>query len=242
MRIVVCLAPVAPGTPPTALPAHDAHAVEAALRIADAERSEGRATELTIAGCAPMESLGVVRGALAMGMQRGVLVETAPGEEDVVGQAAAMADWLRDQSPDLVLSCPWSGDIGGTLFVTATAAAAELPVLTGARQLRLDRVGDDTVTASIDRQTEDGDETVTAVLPCVVEVAETINQARYPTVKGRARAQNLPIDLVRSPAAGARVSVGAATPVTADRDTVVIDDPAAAVDAIVEFLREREIV
>jgi len=237
VRIVVCLAPPLADASLTALASHDAHAVEAALRIGERERAEGRTAELVVAAGAPVEALGTVRGALAMGVQRGALIDIEPGDEDLVGRASAVAAWVRDQSPDLVLCCPWSGDTAGTLFVAAMAEAAGMPVLTGARDLHLDARS-----ARIERQTEGADERVVADLPCVVEVAETMNQARYPTVKGRARAQHLPIDLVRrGDPEPSRVAAGSPTSVTADRDTVVVDDPALAVDAIVSFLRGRDV-
>lgn len=233
MRIVVCLAPIPADAAPTSLSAYDAHAVEAALQIAEQRRAHRTAVEVAAGALAPPEALGAVRGALAMGAGRASLVVHPPGlADDVVAQAETMAEWLRDQRPDLVLSCPWSGDIAGTVFLTALGELTGLRVLTGARRLAVDDEG-----VEIERQTESGDETVRAPLPCVVEVGETINQARYPTVKGRARAQQLPIDLVRAPTVPTvRVTAGPAVPLPGERATLVVDDPAGAVGAIVDFL------
>ena len=90
---------------------------------------------------------------------------------------------------------------------------------------------------------------MTAELPCLVEVTATINQARYPTLKGRATAQNKPVQLVKPAQLG--IAIDELTPATtmlatrmAERARIpeVVTDPDAAPARIIEFLRERRLL
>src|SRR5436305_13488614 len=63
-----------------------------------------------------------------------------------------------------------------------------LAALTGARKLT---VADGTLT--VERQTEEGYEVVTAATPAVVSVWDTINEPRYPALKGIMAAKKKPI-------------------------------------------------
>jgi electron transfer flavoprotein beta subunit len=63
-----------------------------------------------------------------------------------------------------------------------------IAALTGARKLTVD--GD---TLTIERQTEEGFEVVTASTPAVVSVWDTINEPRYPSFKGIMAAKKKPV-------------------------------------------------
>src|SRR6185436_14012306 len=61
--------------------------------------------------------------------------------------------------------------------------------LTGARKLTVDGSQ-----LTIERQTEEGYETVTASTPAIVSVWDTINDPRYPSFKGIMAAKKKPVE------------------------------------------------
>ena len=63
-----------------------------------------------------------------------------------------------------------------------------MAALTGARKLTVDGAS-----LTIERQTEEGYEVVTASTPAVVSVWDTINEPRYPSFKGIMEAKKKPV-------------------------------------------------
>jgi electron transfer flavoprotein beta subunit len=223
---------------PAVLGPADAHAVEAALQLVE---RQGKG-EIVIAAVAPAECLGAVREALALGAHRGVLLsDPLLDRADLLAMSRALAALLRREAADLYLACPWSGDIDGSLLWAATAERLDLPVLGQARTMT---VADDTVT--IERQIEAGDLTLAAPLPCLVDITETINKPRYPTLKGRQAAKSKRIDILRLADLGIApdmvvpgTEIVAQRPPPARRRPRVIDDPDTAPDEILAFLDAR---
>jgi electron transfer flavoprotein beta subunit len=257
MKVVVCVNPATGGAVDdadgriragnalvSALRESDAHAVEQALQIAEAERAGGRPTvEIVVVTVGPVEALGALREALALGASRAVLIDDASLRDlDLVALSRVLAAALERERADLYLACTWSGDIDGLLLWTAAGERLGIPVVTQAATFAIDERG-----VSVTRQSERGDQQLSAAVPCMVELSATINQARYPTLKGRAAAQNKPVALVQPDELGLTglspgTTVQAVRPAGHGRATVVVDDPAGAPEAIVTFLRERRLL
>jgi electron transfer flavoprotein beta subunit len=231
-------------TPVSALRDADAHAVEQAVQVAE---QIGGAVEIVAVSLSPVEALGALREALALGVHRAVLCDDATVRTlDLAPLARVLAALLASEPADLYLASTWSGDIDGLLLWIAAAEHLELPVLTQAGSFTLTA---DDPTVRITRQSERGDQEVAASLPCMVEVTGTINQARYPTLKGRAAAQNKQVRLVKPAQLGIAVDeFSSTTRVLATRAPVrarvpeVVSDPAVAAARIIEFLRERRLL
>lgn len=229
---------------PSALGPWDGHAVEEALRIVE-QAGKG---EVIVIAVAPAEALGAIREALALGAHRAVMLsDPILNGSDLLAVSRALAALIERERADLYLTCSWSGDSDGTMLWAAAAERLKLPVLTQARSLSL---GDGE--ATIQRQVESGDLTMAAPLPCMIEVTETINKPRYPTMKGRLAAKNKPVRIVRLADIGVapeRVgSAGAGTIVVkldkppAHREPTVIEDPDQAPEQILAFLEARNLI
>ena len=220
---------------------YDAHALEEALCL----REQGIAQELVaFAIAASSDVLGGLREALSMGADRAILVADPLVEHlDVLGLSRIVAALLAREAADLGLYCPWSGDIDGTLLWTATAERLGRPVLCQARRLNI--VG---TSVETERQTEIGDVTLSAELPCLVEVAETINKARRATIKGRAAAKAKPLAVLNLSQLGLATPVGASTSILSiafpkpTRNPIRIDGTEDAASRIVAFLNERSLL
>jgi electron transfer flavoprotein beta subunit len=90
--------------------------------------------------------------------------------------------------PDLVLCGAEATDARGQVMAHMVAERLGLAALTGARKLTVDGA-----TLTIERQTDEGYEVVTASTPAVVSVWDTINEPRYPSFKGIMEAKKKPV-------------------------------------------------
>jgi electron transfer flavoprotein beta subunit len=105
-----------------------------------------------------------------------------------------------------------------------------------------------TITAK--RQTEFGYDRIQAPLPAVLAVADSLNEPRYPSLKGIMGAKKKPQDVVslsdigveadRAGQAGSRTTVTSLSPPPSRGDTVKIEDDGSAAQKIMEFLVERK--
>jgi electron transfer flavoprotein beta subunit len=137
-----------------------------------------------------------LRDALAIGIDRAILLETDGSDWDPGATASAITDAIRSLEAaggpfDLILFGNESADSGGYQVGVRVAVALDRPVVTGAKALE---VGDGRITAR--RQAAGGWEVFEAPLPAVVSVREGINLPRYPSVPGRLRARKKEIERV----------------------------------------------
>jgi electron transfer flavoprotein beta subunit len=105
-----------------------------------------------------------------------------------VATSKVLAAALGQLNADLVICGAESTD--GRVQVMPHMIAERLGVaaLTGARKLTVDGA-----TLTVERQTEEGYEVVTASTPAVVSVWDTINEPRYPSFKGIMAAKKKPV-------------------------------------------------
>lgn len=168
---------------------HEECAVEEAVRLT--EKHGGSSTVLTLGPEAAVEQL---RDALALGMDRAVLLQTDGREWYPIATADAIVDSIREDEKaglryDLLLFGNESADSAGYQVGVRVAVALDLPCVTGIKALE---VSDGT--AAVRRQTESGWETAEITLPAVLSVKEGINLPRYPSLPGRLRAKKKEIE------------------------------------------------
>ena len=222
----------------------DANAVEEALRIKEADGD----SEVVVVSLGPQKALDSLRKALAMGADRAVLVsdEGAAGS-DLVATSYALAKALERESPDLVLFGQQSSDSDGAVLWAAVAERLRRPMISQAAELKLEG---GSVTGK--RQTEFGYDVIRASLPAVVAVADSINEPRYPSLKGIMGAKKKPQDVVslaelgvegeRAGEQGSRTEVLALGDPPPRGDTRTIEDDGSAAEKIVEFLAEKRLL
>ncbi|HEY0698141.1 MAG TPA: electron transfer flavoprotein subunit beta/FixA family protein [Micromonospora sp.] len=162
----------------------DEYAIEEALRIREAQGGE-----VTILTMGPDQATESIRKALSMGPDRAVhVVDDALHGSCAVATSKVLAAALGQLDADLILCGSESTD--GRVQVMPHMLAERLGVaaLTGARKLTVDGA-----TLTVERQTEEGYEVVTATAPAVVSVWDTINEPRYPSFKGIMAAKKKPV-------------------------------------------------
>ena len=155
----------------------DEYAIEEALRI-----QEAHGGEVTVLTMGPERAAESIRKALSMGPDKAVhVLDDALHGSCAVATSKVIAAALGTLNADLVICGAESTD--GRVQVMPHMLAERLGVaaLTGARKL------------TVERQTEEGYEVVTASTPAVVSVWDTINEPRYPSFKGIMAAKKKPV-------------------------------------------------
>jgi electron transfer flavoprotein beta subunit len=210
---------------------HEECAVEEAVRIVEARG--GSTTVLTLG---PPEAEEQLRDAMALGIERGVHLVTEDEEWDPVATAAAIVDWVRSRPEpfDLLLFGNEAADTGDFQVGVRVAHALGLAWVTGVKGLEL---GEGTAVAR--REAAGGWELFEVPLPAVVAVREGINLPRYPSVPGRLKAKQKPVERVtpeRSP--GGPTKVRLRLPEEEAAETEILGTGPEAAPKVVEVLRQ----
>jgi len=166
---------------------HEECAVEEAVQIT--ERVGGSVSVLTLGPEAAIEQL---RGALALGAGRAVLLETDGREFGPIATAAAIAAEVRAHGYDLVLLGNEAADTGDYQVGIRVAHELGWPVATGIKNLSTSGDGVSGVVAR--REYRGAQEAYELPLPAVITVKEGINLPRYPSLPGRLRAKRAPVE------------------------------------------------
>jgi electron transfer flavoprotein beta subunit len=162
---------------------HEECAVEEAVRIVEA--GGGEVVVLTLG---PAEAEEQLRDCMAIGADRGILLETDGTEWDGQATAAAIVDAVKDEQFDLLLFGNESADAGNYQVGIRVAYALGLPVVTGLK--RIDLQGG---RARVERDVGGARDVYEVQLPAVLGVLEGLNLPRYPSVPGRLRAKSKPL-------------------------------------------------
>jgi electron transfer flavoprotein beta subunit len=163
---------------------HEECAVEEAVQLT--ERLGGTVSVLTLGPEAAVEQL---RGALALGASRAILLETDGREFGPAATAAAIAAEVRAHPYDLVLLGNEAADTGDYQVGIRLAHELGWPVATGIKELSVS--GDELVAC---REYHGVQESYTLSRPAVITVKEGINLPRYPSLRGRLRAKSAPVE------------------------------------------------
>jgi electron transfer flavoprotein beta subunit len=168
---------------------HEECATEEAVRLIEA--NGGSSTVLTLGPDAASDQL---RAAMAIGIDRAILLETDGRDWDPVSTAGAIVDAIRAEaaagvSYDLLLFGNEAADSGDFQVGIRVALALGLPCINGVKALE---IKDGVATAR--REAGGGWEVFEVPLPAVVAVREGINLPRYPSVPGRLRAKKKEIE------------------------------------------------
>ena len=173
---------------------HEECGVEEAVRII--EKEGGSSTVLTLGPAAAEEQL---RDAMALGVDRAVLLESDGSEWDPVSTAGVIAETVGTQEAangvfDLVLFGNEAADTGDYQVGVRVAVALGRPIINGIKEIRF---REDRRAVFARREAPGGGwETYELPLPAVLGVKEGLNLPRYPSVPGRLRARKKEVERV----------------------------------------------
>ena len=171
-------------------------AVEEAIRM----REAGTASEIIVVSAAAAQSQETIRTALAMGADRGVLIQS-----DVALEPLGIAKLLKAvaEKEDAGLVILGKQAIDGDNNQTGQMLAALLGWAQGTFVSKI-AVEDGTLKAT--REVDGGLETVALKMPCVVTVDLRLNEPRYASLPNIMKAKKKPIDTLSPEDLGVDVS------------------------------------
>ena len=176
------------GDAPLVINPFDEYAVEGALQ----QREANSGSTVTALCIGPESAREALKHALAMGADDAILVsDPALNELDTFGAARILAGAIQKiGSVDMVVFGRQTLDNGAGITPAQTARVLGWPMLGLAGQIK---VQDGKVT--VDRVIEEGRQTVTAKLPVVMSVVQSIGEPRYPSFMGirKASKANIPV-------------------------------------------------
>jgi electron transfer flavoprotein beta subunit len=166
----------------------DSYATEEALRLVEVA-GEG---EVVVVSVGDDDAEDAMRRALAMGAGRGIRIWAAElSGADPITVAHALAEVVREESPDLVLCGVQSSD--SVQAATGAALAELLGLPRVAVVTRLELLDGK---ATVHRELEGGLVDVTEVdTPCLLTIQTGINEPRYATLRAIKQAEQKEIDV-----------------------------------------------
>jgi electron transfer flavoprotein beta subunit len=217
---------------------HEECGVEEAVRIVEA--GGGESIVMTLG---PAEAVEQLRDAMALGIDRGILLQTDGTEWDGEATAGAIVDAIRaDEAAsgafDLVFFGNESADAGGYQVGLRVARALGRPSATGLKGVKVEGA-----TVRCEQDTGAGRDVYVLPLPAVVTVKEGLNLPRYPSVPGRMRAARKPVTTASPNRPDSHLQLGRlAVPGGAGRRAESLGNGAGAAAAVVEMMRKAGIV
>jgi electron transfer flavoprotein beta subunit len=171
-------------------------AVEQAIRMKEA----GTVTEIVVVSIGIPQCQETLRTALAMGADRGILVET-DAEVQPLAVAKVMQAIVAKEQPGLVImgkqavdgDCNQSGQMLAALLGWPQAAFISKLALAGDH-------------ADVTREVDGGLENLTIKLPAVVTADLRLNEPRYVTLPNIMKAKKKPLEVIKPDALGVDVA------------------------------------
>ena len=217
---------------------HEECGVEEAVRLVEAYG--GDSVVLTLG---PPEAVEQLRDAMALGIDRGIHLQTDAQEWDAEGTASALLQAIRDDEAahgpfDLVFFGNESADSGGFQVGIRVAYALGRPCVTGLKKVTLEGSN-----VRCEQEVEGGRDAYVVPLPAVLTVKEGLNLPRYPSVPGRMRAKSKPVAVLTPQRPAARLElVTLAVPAGQGRRAESLGAGAAAAPAVVDVLAKAGVL
>ena len=165
----------------------DEIATEEAIRL----REAGKATEIVAVSLGEPKAQETLRTALAMGADRGILVETT-AELQPLGVAKLLKAIVERESPTLVLMGKQAIDDDSNQTPQMLAALLGWPQATFVSKLQLEDGR-----ASVSREVDEGLEQLAVKLPAVISVDLRLNEPRYASLPNIMKAKKKPLDVLK---------------------------------------------
>jgi electron transfer flavoprotein beta subunit len=177
----------------------DAYALEEALQL-----KEKNGGEVIVVCAGPERVQSTLREALAKGADRAIHIEADDlGSRDTLGIAQVLADAIKPESPDLILTGLQSDDLGLGQTGVVLAELLGIPHATIIMQVETTGSG-----LKVKRELEDGwFQHVEMPLPALLTIQSGGNKLRYATLMGIKKAKTKELKTVAASAASATQAI-----------------------------------
>ncbi|GIX16711.1 MAG: electron transfer flavoprotein subunit beta [Rhodothalassiaceae bacterium] len=166
----------------------DEIAVEEAIRLKEA----GKADEIVVVSIGPAQAQETIRTALAMGADRGILVEYDGVDTEPLAVAKVLAKIVEDEQPGLVILGKQAIDNDANQTGQMLAELLGWPQGTFASKVE---IADDKASVEVTREIDGGLETVALKLPAVITTDLRLNEPRYASLPNIMKAKRKPIEM-----------------------------------------------
>ncbi|KQV33728.1 electron transfer flavoprotein subunit beta/FixA family protein [Massilia sp. Root335] len=195
-------------------------AVEEATRL----REAGHATEVVAVSCGPDACQDVLRTAMGIGADRGILVRT-DAELQPLAVAKLLAAIVRREVPRLVILGKQAIDDDCNQTGQMLAAMLAWPQATCASAVRVE--GD---SVTVTRDVDGGTDTVQLALPAIVTTDLRLNEPRFVSLPNLMKAKKKPLDVIPAETLGVdlapRWTTLAVNPPPSRKSGVLVQDAA----------------
>jgi electron transfer flavoprotein beta subunit len=217
---------------------YDGYALEEAIKTKEA----GNADEVVVLCVGTANARDAIQRGLAMGADRGILVQASDSDLTSMTVAAIIASEARDGGYDLIFAGQESSDGGTGNTGPQLAAMLNIPLVSNVVQLEIDGG-----TLTLQREVEDGRHIVEVTPPAVICALTGLNEPRSPSLKGIMAARKKPIvekSIGDYDTPDTQVEWGHLYSEERTVQATIIqgDDPEAAAKQVVELLKERKLI
>ena len=174
----------------------DEISVEEAIRLKEA----GKVEEIVVVSIGPAKAQETLRTALAMGADRGILIET-DDEVEPLGVAKLLKKVAEEEEPGLIILGKQAIDDDSNQTGQMLAALLGWPQGTFAFKLE---IGDGNL--DVVREIDGGLQTLTLTLPAIVTTDLRLNEPRYASLPNIMKAKKKPLDTVEPSALGVDIA------------------------------------
>lgn len=189
----------------------DEWSLEAALRLTEDGSSKDRVGEVVLVSIGPKDAVQTIRQGLAMGAERGILVESDDDSLDSHVVAQVIAAIAAEEKPDVIFFGKQSADGDSNVAGTKLAEMLDWPLVNYAMAISTD---DEGKSFTVKRELDVGQQTLKVQSPCVFTSSDRILQpesvkngvtpadfaypesegGRYASLKGIMKAKKKPVD------------------------------------------------
>jgi electron transfer flavoprotein beta subunit len=171
-------------------------AVEEAVR----EKEKGVATEVVAVSIGPAQAQETIRNALAIGADRGILVQT-DADPEPLAVAKLLKAVIEEEKPDLVLMGKQAIDGDNNATGQMLAALLGWPQATFASKVEIEGGK-----AKVTREVDGGLQTLEVDLPAIVTADLRLNEPRYASLPNIMKAKKKPIDVKEAASLGVDIA------------------------------------
>lgn len=163
---------------------YDEYAVEEAIKL-----KEEHGGEVTVITVGPERAEQALRTAMAMGADKGMIIDTEDLDADEHSIAHILAAVIREQEYDIILTGYMAVDDGSAQVGPRLAELLDIPHISTITKLTIE--GDQ---VKVERDVEGDTEYIEAKLPILVTAQQGLNEPRYPSLPGIMKAKRKPLE------------------------------------------------
>lgn len=163
---------------------YDEYAIEEAVRL-----KEDYGGEVTVISIGPSRTREALRTALAMGVDKAILVENEHTALDEYAVTTIMESIISEKDYNIIFAGNMAIDSASTQVGPRLAQALNIPNVSAALNFKLE--GDKAI---IDRDVEGNVEVIESFLPVLVTAQQGLNEPRYPSLPSIMKAKRKPIE------------------------------------------------